>query len=137
MFKFVRGRILLTVQCVFALLFTIYIVKSDFFLEYMSPDLYWEKKVASFENNIALSKYKVDELNLFLNKENELFKYTLKNSKQRAEAFGENEEELIKQATKEYEKKVASINDDLDYFTKNLEKSQILLLSAKQEHGKF
>jgi hypothetical protein len=136
MFKFVKGKILLTVQCALVFVFLVYIFKSEFFLECMCPDIYWGKQVANYENTICLSNYKVDELNLSLDRESELFKYSLEDSKKRAQAFGINEEILVEKATKEYEKKIAEIHQDLEYFTTSLAKSKDLLDLAKQRKQK-
>lgn len=121
-------------QIFLAVVFVIFIFKNDSFIEVMCPEMFWKKKIHKIENNIRLNQFKVAELTLFKQKEEEVLKYDLDISMEKARSFNKNEEQLTSEVKKDHEEKMANISRELEHFQANLNESKQFLDIAQKKY---
>lgn len=134
MIKHIKNNFIFSLHCILALSFIIFIFENDSFVRMMCPEIYWKKKINKLESSIRLNSFKVDELKLCMQKEDEILKYDLDISQKRANSFNEDQNALSSMVKKGHEEKKAFLTRELEYFEESLNESQVDLETALEKY---
>jgi hypothetical protein len=121
----------LLIESVIVLFCAFFISFSDTFQEKICPEKFWACRVKELEGDLKVDEWKIKSLELTIKKEKAIGKYNIQAAVNKAQSFGDDINTVINSVEKECEKKLKSLEKNLNYSKKHLEVCQNRLSNAK------
>lgn len=128
-----QEKMLVSFQLFVVILACLLICNSEKFQEFVSPKVFWKKKVRFLESNRKLNLWKIQVLQLSLEKEKQIAEFDIKAAVYRAKTFDEDISKVTFLAEEQLHEKIVFLNENIEMSKKTLDFTEQQLKIAQEK----